>query len=209
MHDAAHPPHPPPGARHAPATARNREPIRQVLADHLPPTGRVLEVACGTGEHALHLSTAFPALTWQPTDVDAANLASAAAWRTLGGPNLLEPLPLDVLAPPPELTGQPWQVVWCANMIHIAPWACTSGLVALASGVLGPGGLLVLYGPFRQRGRLEPSNEAFHAMLCHQDPRWGVRDLEAVDALAGGHGLRLKEVVAMPANNRTVIWERG
>lgn len=194
--------------QHAPATERNREPILAVLERWLPERGLVLEVASGTGEHAAFFARHLPRLTWQPTDVDAAALASIAAWREEADlPNLLPPRRLDVRA-------QPWPVaradaLFCANMIHIAPWECALALVAGAGSVLTPGGVLILYGPFRVGGRATaPSNQAFDQDLRARNPAWGVRDLEVVGEAAQAAGLDHLDTVPMPANNLSVVWRR-
>jgi SAM-dependent methyltransferase len=195
-------------ARAAPAVARNRDPILQVLRRVLPAHGLVLEIASGTGEHAVHFARALPGIVWQPTDPDAAALRSIAAWREQAGlPNLRPPLEFDV-------TANTWPVeradaVVCINMIHISPWRSAEGLVAGAGRVLGPGGVLFLYGPYKEDGRhTAPSNEAFDADLRARNPEWGVRDLGDVIALAASHGLDFAERVAMPANNLSVVFRR-
>jgi SAM-dependent methyltransferase len=195
-------------ARTAPAAARNREPILRVLRTCLPPTARVLEIASGTGEHAMWFSEALPSLEWQPTDCDPDALRSIAAWReTTNLPNLLPPLQLDVSA-------ETWPVaradaVVAINMIHIAPWSATQGLIAGAARVLVPGGLLFFYGPFREGGvHTAPSNAVFDADLRAQNQSWGIRDLDDIAALAGGHGFEAPERIAMPANNLSVVFRR-
>jgi uncharacterized protein DUF938 len=195
--------------RSAPATERNREPIFDVLARVLPAAGLVLEVASGTGEHAVFFAARLPQLAWQPTDLDAGNRASIAAWRERAAlPNLRAPLALDA-------TATDWPVeradaVVCINMIHIAPWAACAGLLRGAERVLPPGAPLVLYGPYRRGGRhTAPSNEAFDRGLRAQDAAWGVRDLDEVTRVAGDHGLGLDEIVAMPSNNLSVIFRAG
>lgn len=195
--------------RHAPATARNRDPILAVLREVLPPTGVVLEIAAGSGEHAIHFAAALPALTWLPSDVDPGALASIAAWRAEAGlPNLMSPLALDV-------TAGAWRVttvaaVFSANLIHIAPWSAAVGLIRGAGRHLAAGGVLVVYGPFRVGGNhTAPSNAAFDADLRARDPAWGVRDVEAVVALADDQGLVLERTVAMPANNLTLVFRRA
>lgn len=195
--------------RFAPATQRNREPIRDVLRRFVPPGARFLEIASGSGEHAVFLAPELEAAAWQPTDLDPAALASIDAWRAEDGSGVILPAArLDVTERPwPELS--PADVVFCANMIHISPWAATEGLVAGAGALLAPGGLLVLYGPYKRDGRhTAPSNEAFDASLRARDPSWGVRDLEAVVAEAEPAGFTLVDVVAMPANNLTVVLRR-
>ncbi|MGQ9364820.1 DUF938 domain-containing protein [Azospirillum sp. ST 5-10] len=192
--------------RSAPAAERNRDPILDVLRRVLPATGLVLEVASGTGQHAVHFAAALPGLEWQPSDADARARASVAAWRADAGlANLREPLALDAAA-------GSWPVaradaVVCINMIHIAPWAAAQGLLRGAARLLPEGAPLVLYGPFRRDGRhTAPGNAAFDADLRARDPAWGVRDLGEVAAAAAG--FRLGEVVEMPANNLTVVFRR-
>jgi SAM-dependent methyltransferase len=195
-------------ARSAPAATRNRDPILGVLRDHLPPSVWVLEIASGTGEHAVWFSRALPALTWQPTDQDEAALLSIAAWRdTAGLPNLLPPLHLDAAA-------ATWPVaqadaVVAINLVHIVPWAITQGLIAGAARVLTPGGLLFLYGPFREKGvHTAAGNAAFDADLRARNSSWGVRDLDEITALALPLGLDVPERIAMPANNLSVVFRR-
>jgi SAM-dependent methyltransferase len=194
--------------QYRPHVPRNRDPILDVLKRVLPQRGLVLEIASGSGEHAAYFAQALPQLTWQPSDPDAAALASSAAHRTdVGLANLLAPLHLDV-------TASSWPVahadaVICCNMIHIAPWAACEGLVAGAARVLPTGGLLYLYGPYKIGGaHTAPSNQDFDAYLRRQNPAWGIRDLDQVTALAGGNGFTLVETVAMPANNLSVIFAR-
>ena len=190
----------------APAVARNRDPILAVLRRILPAHGTVLEIASGTGEHAVHFAAGLPNLTWQPSDSDADALRSIRAHRaTAQLPNLLEPLELDACAPvwPTSHAG----AVVSINMIHIAPWAAAEGLMAGAGRLLAPGGVLYLYGPFKEDGRhTAPSNAAFDASLRAQDPEWGVRDTGEVAALARQYGLELVERVAMPANNLSLVF---
>jgi SAM-dependent methyltransferase len=195
-------------ARSAPAAARNREPILRVLRDCLPRPTLVLEIASGTGEHAVWFSSALPELTWQPTDLDPEALRSIAAWRDMTGPpNLLPPLLLDVSADiwPVAQAG----AVIAINMVHIAPWTATQGLIAGAARVLTQGGMLFLYGPFREGGvHTTASNAAFDADLRARDPSWGLRDLDEITTLASQHGFRTPERIAMPANNLSVVFHR-
>ena len=192
-----------------PHVARNRESILDVLKRELPRQGLALEIASGGGEHAAYFAQNLPRLRWQPTDANAEMFESIAAHRAAAGvANLLAPLHLDV-------TSQQWPVeradaMVCCNMIHIAPWAATGGLIAGAGRTLAPGGLLYLYGPYKIDGRhTAPSNEDFDTRLRAQNPLWGVRDLTDVSALAKRHGLTLEETVAMPANNLSVIFRRA
>ncbi len=195
--------------QYRPHVARNRDPILDVLRRVLPPSGLVLEVASGSGEHAAYFAKELPSLTWQPTDPDSEALASAAAHRAAASaPNLLPPLHLDVMSDrwPVERA----DVVMCCNMIHIAPWAACKGLVAGAARTLAPGGLLYLYGPYKIGGEhTAPSNRDFDLDLRSRNPQWGIRDLDDVTALAELHGFTFAETVSMPANNLSVIFRRG
>ncbi len=198
--------------RHAPATLRNREPILEVLRAALPEHGRVLEVAAGSGEHAVFFAEFLPALTWHPTDTDADCVASIDAWAAGRGlPNLRPAARLDAVAGPwPVGDGDPFDAVVCINMVHIAPWEACRGLLAGAGAVLKGGGVLVLYGPFMADGRhTAPSNAAFDASLRAQNPEWGVRDVADIAAEAGLHALRLEQRFPMPANNMTLVFRRA
>jgi SAM-dependent methyltransferase len=195
--------------RSAPHVARNAAPIAAVLRDVLPQRGLVLEVASGTGEHALHFARAFPDLRWQPTDPDPAALRSIEAWRGEAGlANLLPPLALDVRA-------ADWPVgaadaILAINMVHISPWSATEGLMRGAGRLLASGAPLYLYGAYRQAGTATaPSNEAFDAWLRAENPEWGVRDLDDVAAAGEAHGLALDTIVAMPANNLSVVFRKA
>lgn len=195
-------------ARTAPAVARNRDPILDVLRRALPSTGTVLEIASGTGEHAVYFAAAFPHLVWQPADQDPEALRSIAAHAAQTRlPNLRPALSLDAAAPAWPIERA--DALVCINMIHISPWRATEGLMAGAARVLPPGGTLYLYGPYREGGRhTAPSNEAFDLGLRSHDPAWGVRNREDVEALARDNGLALVERVAMPANNLSLIFRR-
>ncbi|WP_093569244.1 DUF938 domain-containing protein [Methylobacterium sp. 174MFSha1.1] len=193
----------------APAVARNREPILNVLYRLLPASGLVLEVASGSGEHIVHFASALPRLRWQPTDADPRALRSIAAHaQNTGFANVLAPQSLDARA-------QPWPVaradaVLAINMTHIAPWSATVGLMAGAGGILPEGGLLYLYGPFRVAGaHTAPSNATFDADLRARDPAWGVRDVEAISEAGLAQGLSLVERIPMPANNFSLVYRRG
>ncbi|MGF7154613.1 DUF938 domain-containing protein [Novosphingobium gossypii] len=195
--------------RQAPAVARNRGPILDVLRDALPVSGRVLEVASGTGEHAVHFAAAFPDLIWQPSDPDPDARASIAAWREEAGlNNLLPPVALD--ASSPQWPVSDTEAVVCINMIHISPWEATEGLMAGAARVLDSGRPLILYGPFRREGLpLEPSNAAFDADLRQRDPRWGLRTVESVRVCAFDQGLAFDKLVEMPANNLMLVFRKA
>lgn len=192
----------------APAAARNRIPIRDVLLPRLPAAGLVLEVASGSGEHICHFATERPDLSWQPSDPSATARQSIAAWATAEGlENIRQPLDLDAASPDWPIDAA--QAIMCINMIHISPWQATEGLMRGAARILPANGLLYLYGPFRRADRpTAASNEAFDRDLMRRNPTWGLRDLEAVAACAGNAGLQLEDVIDMPANNLSVIFRR-
>nr|WP_061168706.1 DUF938 domain-containing protein [Caballeronia hypogeia] len=192
--------------RRAPAAERNRDAILAVLTRVLPRSGVVLEIASGTGQHAVHCATALPDIVWQPSDPDAGARDSIAAWRAHAAlANLNSPLALDVMS-------DDWGIakaaaIVCINMIHIAPWEAACALFRGAGARLDAGGVLYLYGPYRRNGaHTAPSNEAFDQQLRANDPRWGVRDMEAVEALGEEAGFRIAESVAMPANNFSLVF---
>ncbi len=194
--------------RFAPATQRNREAILEVLTRVVPSGARVLEIASGTGEHAVFFGARLPVASWQPSDPSEGAWASIDAWRAHENATKVAPaIALDVHA-------RPWpiervDVVIAINMIHIAPWSACEALFAGAAELLGDRGLVVLYGPYKRGGaHTAPSNEAFDARLRGEDPAWGVRDLEAVVEVAAHAGFELREVAAMPANNFTVVFAR-
>jgi len=197
---------------HSPAADRNKQPILQVLLAWLPPSGAALEVACGTGQHACHLATGLPGWTWWPTDPDPGALASTAAWAAdAAQPGLQPPQRLDVTALPWLLAAPAApDLVFCANMIHIAPWAACSGLMRGTAARLAPAGALVLYGPFLGTGEADaPGNLAFDVDLRQRNPAWGVRQLGEVQAEAERAGLRLVDRARMPANNLMLLFRRG
>jgi hypothetical protein len=191
--------------REAPAVARNRDAILDMLRGILPIQGLLLEIASGSGEHALHFAPAFPRLTFQPSDPDPDARASIDAWCA-GVANIRAAVALDAAA-------QHWPMdradaVLCINMIHISPWASCEGLLRGAARILPPGAPLILYGPFKRGGaHTAPSNEAFDDSLRARNPAWGVRDLEAVAALAL-RDFAPPAVTEMPANNLTVTFRR-
>jgi SAM-dependent methyltransferase len=178
----------------APAATRNRVAILEVLASRLPPAAQVLEIASGSGEHAVFFASALPGVMWQPSDLGDEPLASIAAWRAEAMlANLLPPLRLDAASPATWPVAAADAVV-AINLIHIAPWAATQGLMAGAAQVLRTDGTLFLYGPFCEADvPTVESNLAFDANLRSRDPGWGLRDLAEVTALATRHGLRLGE----------------
>lgn len=200
--------------QYAAATARNREPILAVLAELLPAGARVLEVAGGTGEHAAHFAARLPGVVWQPTDTDAAALASIAAHRAAA---LADGVVMEAALPPPirlDVAGDwpagPFDAVFVANLTHIAPWSATAALLAGAARVLAPGGLLLIYGPFIRPGvETAPSNLAFDRWLKAENPAWGLRSLDTVSEVAAAAGLAHRETRALPANNVVVVYAGG
>jgi cyclopropane fatty-acyl-phospholipid synthase-like methyltransferase len=192
----------------APSVARNREPIFAVLDPLLAPAARVLELASGSGEHAIFMARKRPDVMWQPSDPAPEARASIAAWIAAEGvANARAPLALDASAA--EWPVETVDAMVCINMLHISPWAATEGLMRGAARHLPPGGPLYIYGAFRRAGAITPeSNTAFDQDLKRRDPRWGLRLLEEVDACAAGQGLHLAEVVAMPANNLSLVFRK-
>ncbi|MGR7997653.1 DUF938 domain-containing protein [Xanthobacter sp. ZOL 2024] len=196
----------------APSVARNREPILAVLSPLLPRAARVLEVASGSGEHALFFARQRPDIFWQPTDAAPDARASIAAWAAAEGlSNVAPPLALDAAAPSWPLDApETMDAVVCINMIHISPWAATEGLMRGAAAALKPGGVLLTYGPYLRAGvATAPSNAAFDADLRRRDPRWGLRQLEDVEACAAAAGLMLARVTDMPANNLCLVFRKA
>ncbi|ALP64674.1 DUF938 domain-containing protein [Paraburkholderia caribensis] len=194
--------------QHAPSAERNREPILAVLERVLPATGTVLEIASGTGQHAIHFAAALPDLVWQPSDLDGEARASIAAWTAHSGlTNVRPPLAIDV-------RDASWGIeaaaaIVCINMIHISPWASAQGLIGGAGRLLGPGGVLFLYGPYRRGGaHTAPTNAAFDDQLQRRNPAWGVRNMEDVMALAEAAGFDADEPIAMPANNFSLVFRK-
>jgi hypothetical protein len=194
--------------RYAPATLRNRDAILTELRRHLPTTGLVLEVASGSGEHAVHFAAALPGLTFQPSDPHPDARASIDAWATGSRlPNIRPALALDAAVEAWPLAAA--DAVVCINMIHIAPWAAGLGLLRGAARLLPLGGPLVLYGPYRRNGvHTAPSNEAFDMDLRAQDPERGIRDMEAVAEAAAALGFGPPVIAPMPANNLTLVFRR-
>lgn len=200
--------------RHAPATARNRDPILDVLKQVLPPAGSVLEIASGSGEHAVYFAPKLAPRRWIASDADPAGRASTAAWIADTGADIPPPLAINVTAPrwpveddPPQ---PPVTAIIAINLIHIAPWAACLGLLDGAARILPEGGVLYLYGPYKiDGGHTAPSNAAFDDSLRARNPRWGVRAMEDVRAEAARRGLLFDSMIAMPANNFSVIFKRG
>lgn len=196
------------GSQSSPSALRNRGPIIAILRRVLPANAAVLEIASGTGEHAEHFASELPGVLWRPSEVDDHALSNIESRRLLAGlANLLPPMRLDTAqtAWPVEAV----DAVVAINMIHIAPWIAAEGLIAGARRVLSSGGTLFLYGPFREGGRhTAASNAAFDENLKTRNPAWGVRDLEAVQALANRQGFDLAEKIAMPVNNLSLVFRR-
>ncbi|WP_439634254.1 DUF938 domain-containing protein [Glycocaulis sp.] len=199
------------GARlSSPSAGRNRDVIAAALARVLPQGSRVLEIASGTGEHALACVTGRADLHWQPSDPDAVSRASIDDWARDGAGRIGPALDLDT-----QQSGWwqavplPLSAVFCANMIHIAPWKAAEGLAEGAAALLEEGGLLILYGPFLEGADTAPSNLDFDASLKARDPRWGVRAREDVEALAARYGFSLLQRLEMPANNLVLVFAKG
>jgi hypothetical protein len=192
----------------SPSAERNKQPILAVLSDVLPDAGKILEIASGGGQHVVHFAAATPALTWQPSDPDAAQrgvLTARIAESAL--PNILEPLSLDVHDP--RWAGAPYDALVCINMLHIAPWSAAAALFRGAGTHLRSQAPLLLYGPFMENGRhTAPSNDSFDRSLRSQNVEWGVRDLDEVTHLAEAAGFARNALVRMPANNLSVVFIR-
>jgi SAM-dependent methyltransferase len=200
---------------HSPAAARNSGPILAVLQDLLPKHGTALEIASGTGQHAACFGAALPGWTWQPTDAAPHGFASIAAWSAdAHASNVRAPLLLNVLSAPwpgaaPAFTA-PFDLIYCANMLHIAPWACCTGLMQGAARHLAPTGHLVTYGPYLEDDvPTAPGNLAFDASLRAKNPAWGIRALSDVAREAQRAGLHLAARHALPANNLLLVWPRA
>jgi SAM-dependent methyltransferase len=190
----------------SPAAARNRDPILAVLKRDLPKSGLVLEIASGSGEHVSHFAAALPSVQWQPSDEAAACRACIDAWAH-GLANVRPAITLDAAAP--DWPIEHADAVLCINMIHIAPWKAATGLMSGASRILAPSGLLALYGPYRSGGQtMEVGNAAFDADLKSRNPEWGLRVIEDVAALAADSGFGPPLIMAMPADNRMLLFRR-
>lgn len=198
--------------RYAPATQRNREPILEVLQKYLPPQGNILEIASGTGEHAAFFASQFPDCQWYPSDRDAELRASIIAWsKECPADNLHPPLEIDASTDnwSIETTDITINAIVNINMIHISPYSACEGLMAGAERILPTDGILYLYGPYKREGKhTSSSNEAFDKSLRDRNSQWGVRQLENVIAVAEANNLALKQVIAMPANNLSVVFSK-
>lgn len=193
-----------------PATERNRDPILSVLKNILPEEGHFLEIASGSGEHIVHFAQHFKKSIWQPSDLEEDALLSIQAWCDyLKLKNVKAPLKLDTTThhnwPEIGLDG-----ILCINMIHISPWEATIGLMKKAGNLLKKDGILYTYGPYKKGGQhTAASNQSFELWLKEKDPRFGVRDLEAVEAEANLNGLALNEIIEMPANNFSLVFHKN
>lgn len=190
----------------APACERNRGPILEVLREYFSDRRRVLEIASGTGQHAVHFAPAFPDAVWQTSDVEE-NLPGIRAWLDEAAlPNLPAPLTLDVTGEWPEAR---FDAIFSANSLHIMPWSAVERFFEGVGRVLEPGGILAVYGPFNYHGTFTTdSNREFDGWLKQRSALSGIRDFEAVDRLAQGIGCTLLEDHTMPANNRLLVWRR-
>lgn len=191
----------------SPSALRNRGPIAEILQAVLPATGKALEIASGTGEHALYFAEHFPQNLWQPSDASPEAVAAIESWRaTADLPNLLPALELDATSPENWPDIDDVSAILCINMVHISPWSATEGLMRGAAKLLAPGEPLILYGPYIRAGvETAPSNLAFDANLKQRNPAWGLRALENVAGLAGDYGFALDDIIPMPANNISAI----
>jgi hypothetical protein len=194
--------------QYAPAAVRNRDVILDVLRELLPMTGVILEIASGSGEHVVYFARHFLSLVFQPSDPEPEALLSVAAWvKAAQVTNVRAPIVLDA-------SQSPWPIasadgIICINMVHISPWDATVGLIAGAAATLPPGSPLYLYGPYKRKGfATAPSNQAFDRNLRDRNPAWGLRDLEAVAAIAQSAGFSVPTVTEMPANNLSVVFQR-
>ena len=198
--------------RYAVATQRNREPILKVLQKVLPSQGNILEIASGTGEHAVFFADQLPDCQWYPSDRDSALRASIIAWsKECPTANLHPPLDIDARSQTwsIETAAIPIDAIVNINMIHIAPFSACEGLMAGAERILPQNGILYLYGPYQRAGKhTSESNAAFDRSLRDRDPQWGVRQLEDIIAVAEGANLAFQEIIAMPANNFSVIFSK-
>lgn len=203
----------PDGRLDAPAFHRNAGPIWDAIGPFLAErAGHLLELGSGTGQHAATYATRTPRLTWWPSDIYASHLASIAAWRAqAGAPNLQAPQRIDLTDPGwTWIPGGPLAAILCINVVHISPWRVSENLITGAARFLAPEGRLFVYGPFMRDGQhTSPSNAAFDASLRAQNPEWGVRDADALSALAHHAGLALIDTVAMPANNLVLVFARA
>ena len=198
--------------QYALATQRNREPILEILSEVLRHNSNILEIASGTGEHAVYFASKLKSCRWIPSDTNVMSWESIVAWKKAESvANLALPLLIDVTQAnwQQQVANEKIDAVVNINMIHIAPWEACLGLMEGAKGILSPGGVLYLYGPYKRNGEhTAPSNAQFDRSLRDRNPSWGVRDLETVVEVAAAQNLRLQQVIDMPANNLSVIFSR-
>ena len=195
---------------YSPAADRNKQAILEVLLRVLPEYGNALEIASGTGQHVAWFAVGMPEWAWQPSDAQPDGFASINAWGTEQGVrNVLLPVVIDVMAASWLPGQQQFDLIYCANMLHIAPWATCAGLMHGSARHLAPGGRLVTYGPYLEDGvPTSPGNLAFDESLRERNPAWGIRRIADVKAQAAKAGLRLLSRHAMPANNLLLVWVR-
>ena len=200
--------------QHSPAAERNRQPVLDALRELFPAQGQALEIASGTGQHVAHFAANMRGWVWQPSDAEADGFESIAAWcAQTGATNARAPILLDVMSTAWPSVGdefaEQFDAIYCANMLHIAPWATCAALMAGAAKYLAPHGALVTYGPYLQRDvPTSPGNLAFDESLRQRNPVWGIRRLEDVVHQALLVGLGLSERVEMPANNLLLVFRR-
>lgn len=194
---------------HAPAADRNSAPILEVLRQVLPAAAHVLELASGSGQHALYFSSRLPGVRWQPSDLSAEAIESIRSYRAEGDPErFLDPIQVDASAPPWGI--QELDAISCINMIHISPWQASVGLFGGGATSLKPGGVVMTYGPYRFSGVFTAeSNRAFDQDLKRRNPEWGVRDVDDLQHVAHRHGFSLESTHSLPANNHALIWRLG
>lgn len=201
--------------QHSPAAERNREPILRALKHILPAQGLALEIASGTGQHVAHFAAGLPAWMWQPSDAQPEAFDSIGWWcAQADASNVKSPILLNVMASPWPCVDspfeQPFDAIFCANMLHISPWATCAALMQGANRHLTPGGRLLVYGPFFEAGTpTSPGNQDFDQSLRQRDPSWGIRQLDDMAQEASRAGLRLRQRVQMPANNLLLVFDRG
>lgn len=195
---------------YSPAADRNKQAILDVLISVLPAQGKALEIASGTGQHVAWFAAGLPEWNWQPSDAQADGFASINTWvAEQGVRNVGAPVVLDVMASSWLPSKQQFDLIYCANMLHISPWATCTALMRGSAQHLAPGGQLITYGPYLEDAvPTSPGNLAFDQSLRERDPAWGIRRLEDVEAQAGSAGLKLNARHAMPANNLLLVWER-
>lgn len=202
---------------HMPATTRNRDFLKDVYGKHMPKHGTLVEIASGTGEHAIHIAASLKPLKWQPTDIDESHIESINAWRehlitetNTGDTNILPAKRLDILEGLTEqIAADDITAVCATNLIHIAPFSVAEALISNAGSALSSSGILILYGPYKRDGKhTAPSNDEFDQSLRSRNPEWGVRDMEVITDLAQANGFETQEIIPMPANNFSLVFRK-